>query len=119
MNKNLQQMRLILHFNIDKTLVMRNSLDYNNTDYTVSIKLKYQLREILAETIWGKIEYKNNEPIFKVTHGELEYERKNIPDSHDQDIINYKQFVEWKYKLKTPEEVENEDDRKMFNEDIM
>jgi len=54
-----------------------------------------------------------------VTHGELEYERKNIPDSHDQDIINYKQFVEWKYKLKTPEEVENEDDRKMFNEDIM
>ncbi len=39
MNKNLQQMRLILHFNIDKTIVMRNSLDLetNNTDYTVSI----------------------------------------------------------------------------------
>jgi hypothetical protein len=27
--------RLILHFNIDKTIVMRNSLQYNNTDYCV------------------------------------------------------------------------------------
>ncbi len=33
----------------------------------------------------------------------MEYERKNIPDNHDHDIINYKQFLEWKYK--TPEEI--------------
>lgn len=40
--KSSQQMKLILHFNIDKTIVMRNSLDFNNTDYLVSmIKLYY------------------------------------------------------------------------------
>jgi hypothetical protein len=39
MNKNFQQMRLILHFNIDKTIVMRNSLEHNNIDYCVSNKL--------------------------------------------------------------------------------
>jgi hypothetical protein len=36
MSKNAQnQLKLILHFNIDKTLVMRDSLDSNNTDYYV------------------------------------------------------------------------------------
>ena len=28
--------KLILHFNIDKTIVMRDSLGYNNTDFLVS-----------------------------------------------------------------------------------
>ena len=123
MNKNLQQMRLILHFNIDKTIVMRNSLDYNNTDYCVRnitfiFTTTSQMREILSESIWGKIEYKNNEPVFKVTYGELEYERKNIPDQ-DEELMNYNQFLDWKFKLKTREEVENDDDRYMFNEDLM
>ena len=27
--------KLILHFNIDKTIVMRDSLKYNNPEYTV------------------------------------------------------------------------------------
>lgn len=27
--------KLILHFNIDKTIVMRDSLGYNNTDFMV------------------------------------------------------------------------------------
>jgi hypothetical protein len=27
--------KLILHFNIDKTIVMRDSLNYNNPEYTV------------------------------------------------------------------------------------
>jgi hypothetical protein len=41
MNKNIQQMRLILHFNIDKSIVMRNSLEYNNTDYLVKFLIKF------------------------------------------------------------------------------
>jgi len=36
MSKNAQnQLKLILHFNIDKTLVMRDSLNSNNTEYYV------------------------------------------------------------------------------------
>ena len=37
MNKNAGGMRLILHFNIDKTIVMRDSLEHNNPDYLVII----------------------------------------------------------------------------------
>ena len=32
--------KLILHFNIDKTIVMRDTLGYNNSDFMV-IKLKH------------------------------------------------------------------------------
>ena len=32
--------KLILHFNIDKTIVMRDNLGYNNSDFMV-IKLKH------------------------------------------------------------------------------
>lgn len=31
--------KLILHFNINKTLVMRDTLGYNNTDFMVKINL--------------------------------------------------------------------------------
>ena len=33
--KSAGPMRLVLHFNIDKTIVMRNSLEHNNTDFLV------------------------------------------------------------------------------------
>ena len=43
MNKNVNNngliKRLILHFNIDKTIVMRDCLSYNNTDYLVKNNL--------------------------------------------------------------------------------
>ena len=32
--------KLILHFNIDKTIIMRDTLGYNNSDFMV-IKLKH------------------------------------------------------------------------------
>lgn len=76
------------------------------------------MREILAESIWGKIEYKNQEPIFKVIHPELEYEKKNLPE-YDSELMNYIEFLDFKFKLKTLEEVPNDDDRKMFNDDLM
>ena len=33
--------KLILHFNIDKTIVMRDSLGYNNSDFMVIKLLSY------------------------------------------------------------------------------
>lgn len=33
--KNSSHQKLILHFNIDKTIVMRDSLKFNNPDYCV------------------------------------------------------------------------------------
>lgn len=38
-------LKLVLHFNIDKTIVMRDSLRYDNTDF--------MLRQIITELIWG------------------------------------------------------------------
>ena len=36
--------KLILHFNIDKTIVMRDSLTYNNTDFMVNRIFKKKFR---------------------------------------------------------------------------
>ena len=33
--------------------------------------------------------------------------------------MNYIEFLDFKFKLKTLEEVPNDDDRKMFNDDLM
>jgi len=74
----------------------------------------------LSESIWGKIEYnKHNEPVFKVAYPELEYDRRNIvvPEG-EPDLMNYRQFLEWKFKFKTEEEIPNEDDRKTINDDL-
>ena len=39
--------RLILHFNVDKSIVMKDSLEYNNTDFYVMIKyLPLNLKKI-------------------------------------------------------------------------
>jgi hypothetical protein len=74
----------------------------------------------LSESIWGKIEYnKNNEPVFKVAYPELEYDKRNVvvPDPNSE-LMNYKQFLEWKFKFKTEEEIPNEDDIKAINDDL-
>jgi hypothetical protein len=67
--------------------------------------------------MWGKIEYnKHNEAYFKVVHPDLELEKKNV--SEDEEVINYKSYVEWKFKYTTAEEVPDEEERKKFNEEI-
>ena len=56
--------KLVLHFNIDKTIVMRDSLTYNNTDFMI--------RQILSELIWGRPDVsKTGETIFKIEHKTL------------------------------------------------
>jgi|LauGreDrversion4_2_1035121.scaffolds.fasta_scaffold2760233_2 hypothetical protein len=67
--------------------------------------------------MWGKIEYnKHNEPYFKVVHPDLELEKKNV--SEDEEVMNYKSYVEWKFKFKTAEEVSDEEERKKINEEL-
>lgn len=50
--KNTSHQRLILHFNIDKTLVMRDSLNYNNSDYCVKLIFYDDNFEILDKGIF-------------------------------------------------------------------
>lgn len=99
--------KLILHFNIDKTIVMRNSLEFDNTDY--------MLREILSELIWGKVEEKNEQLIFKLGHNSLEYDPNNVPD---KELIRYNTFIEMKHKYILPEEEPNEVLRIELNKEI-
>ena len=41
--------KLILHFNIDKTIIMRDSLSYDNSDIIVSILLKVYLNACIDQ----------------------------------------------------------------------
>ena len=43
--------KLILHFNIDKTLIMRDTLGYNNTDFLVRIKNNIKNRFVKFQQI--------------------------------------------------------------------
>jgi hypothetical protein len=67
--------------------------------------------------IWGKIEYKNNEPHFKVAHSDLEYDKKNILNS-DPDLVNYYEYLDVKYKIKLPNEEPNEEYRVEYNKEV-
>jgi len=58
---------------------------------------------------------KNNEMIFKIDHLELEFDRKNI---HKPDIINYYEFLEFKYKIKSIDEEPNEEYREQYNKEV-
>lgn len=85
--------KLVLHFNIDKTIVMRDSLTYNNTDFMI--------RQILSELIWGRPDVsKTGETIFKVEHKTLEFDRTNV----EPELISYNAFLEEKFKPMTEEE---------------
>ena len=85
--------KLILHFNIDKTIVIGDSLKYNNTDFMI--------RQILSELIWGRPDVnKAGETIFKVEHKTLEFDRANV----EPELISYNMYLEEKYKPMTEEE---------------
>lgn len=66
--------------------------------------------------VWGKVEYdKNGESIFKLTHLELEFDYANLPE---KDLINYGDFLNKKYKLKSETEIPILDERNIVNEEI-
>ena len=78
--------KLIIHFNIDKTLVMRDSLGYNNTEFLI--------RQILSELIWGKEEMtKTGEKVFKPEHKGLEYDKANV----EEDLMSFREYLDYKY----------------------
>ena len=78
--------KLILHFNIDKTLVMRDSLGYNNTEFLI--------RQILSELIWGKEDItKTGEKVFKPEHKGLEYDKANV----EEDLMSFREYLDYKY----------------------
>ena len=85
--------RLILHFNIDKTLILRNSIKYNSTSLS--------LLSLFSSLIWGEPTLsKYNSKQFKRTYDKLEFFKEKVP----QNLINYKEFLEDKYKYMTREE---------------
>lgn len=91
--------KLILHFNIDKTIVMRDSLGYNNSDFLI--------REILSELIWGKPDVnKKGEEYFKLESKQLDFER---PQTDDPEIVNFNQYLHTKYAPLTQEEYDKID----------
>ncbi len=58
---------------------------------------------------------KIGEPTFKVIHPELEFDKNNL---QDQDLINYIDFLNIKYKEKTKSEEPDEEARIAWNEEV-
>jgi len=58
---------------------------------------------------------KNSEQTFKVIHPELEFDKNNL---QDQELINYLEFLETKFKLKTQKEESDSEIRNAYNEEV-
>ena len=108
--------KLILHFNIDKTIIMRDTLGYNNSDFMVNnyqylnhlnlnfLILLLQIREILSELIWGKPDVnKKGEEYFKVEHKQLEFDKNNV----EEGLMTFAQYLDEKFHPLTQEEYDS------------
>ncbi|MCQ2817720.1 MAG: hypothetical protein MJ252_10690 [archaeon] len=99
--------KLILHFNIDKTIVMRDSLVYNNTDFLI--------RQIITELMWGKPDVnKAGEEYFKVEHKSLEFDKNLI----EPDLICYSDYLSQKYGPISEEEYNQLENKEKSLEEI-
>ncbi len=65
--------------------------------------------------LWGKVEMKNEEKVFKLTLLELEPDKNNITDP---ELINYTRFLNEKFILKTEEEEPEQEIRENENKEI-
>lgn len=92
-----ERTKLILHFNISNTLIIRDYFEYNN--------IEYSLKKIICSQLWGKPELKGESLIFKQHHQELEFDSSKITD---KDMITYLTFLDQEYPIRQPQE--NEDD---------
>ena len=99
--------KLILHFNIDKTIVMRDTQGYNNSDFMI--------REILSELIWGKPDVnKKGEEYFKVEHKQLEFDKNNV----EEGLISFAQYLMDKFHPLTQEEYDTLENKEKSLEEI-
>ena len=70
----------------------------------------------MAQMLWGRVEDgKDDEPVFKLYHTELEFDYNNLPE---KDMISYWDFINKKYKHKNETEIPEEDFRTAKNEEI-
>ena len=66
--------------------------------------------------LWGRVEDgKDGEKQFKLHHTELEFDYNNLPE---KDMINYDDFINRKYTLKTETDIAEEDYRTSVNQEI-
>ena len=122
---NTSPLKLVLHFNIDKTIIMRDSLNYDNTDF--------MLRQIITELIWGTSQPLEQQPtsspqendtsspftsshIFKLESTSLSFEPP------EPSFISYAEFLNNTFKPLSEEEYNKLDkhERKLkdVNDDI-
>lgn len=101
--------KLILHFNVEKTIQIRTPKEYHNVEFL--------LKSIICSQIWGVEEVKDEEKIFKKTHTELEFDKTNIPDN--ENLINYLDFLNKKYSLRSVKDSETFEVDQAYNEEQM
>jgi hypothetical protein len=84
--------KFILHFNVDKTIYLRNWKDsFNN--------IEFYLKTVICSQIWGKLETKHNDDdstdvSFTKEHPDLEFSKKNI---EDKSWITYIEYINLKF----------------------
>lgn len=65
--------------------------------------------------MWGKLETKKNEEMFKLTHLELEPNRENL---EDPSLLNFYEYINQIYKEKTEDELPEENVRVSYNSEM-
>lgn len=103
--------KLILHFNVEGTLLVRRSEYFYNVEFF--------LKSLICSQIWGTIEEKGGELIFnKLDQIELEYDKANLDQENKLNLFSYMEFLDKKYALKQID-IDNQEEDTHYNDDML
>jgi hypothetical protein len=93
--------RLVLHIDVNKTIVMSDNVQHLSMDQV--------LNKIIACEAWGQITEKEGQPIWRPAHDQISIHQP-APD-----LVTYDKFIKDLHMLKTAEEEESPEVRLEFN----
>lgn len=108
--------KLILHFDINKTIIMKDTAKGQTSTILTICK-------ILALSAWGRKVQKQDaegkeETVWQVDLEELHYESYPGEEESKDPLTNYYEFLKETHLPKTEEEVPDEEERTKLNEQI-
>ncbi|CAG9326290.1 unnamed protein product [Blepharisma stoltei] len=95
--------RLILHMDMNNTVIMKDEANGYSLDFTLS--------KILASECWGNIVEKEGAKIWKLNFNQLSFLRP------DPALVSYDEFADMQYPQKTPEEEPDPARRQVLNKE--
>jgi len=112
MNSSTRPKRLVLHFDLNKTIIMRDSCkDLHSVTSTIC--------NILIKIAWGKIVTKKvgdkDEQLWQLAYDQISVERPPKPEEEQEELISYRQYLDMMHPLKRKTEVDDDQERNRLN----